>query len=224
MEFPLLHGVPRSVARAFAGPRLLLPPLAVLATWLLVVSGIDDSVRGFFLSRAPFVDPTLRGYEFALGMSWPLVPAFILLHRGVREGNRALLAGGCAIFQAVIVLFIITMSLKWLTGRPTPTSFEPARAFHGPHFENGKLLRVMWPSGHTTESFGAASAIVAYWRGERRLAAIAFALATCVAGDMLVSSFHWLSDIVAAILLATPIGWSVGTTLRAWAREKSAAG
>jgi membrane-associated phospholipid phosphatase len=211
MGFPLFHGIPGSLARAFAGPRLLLPPLALLATWLLVASGIDDSVRGFFLSRTPLVDPAFRGYEFALGVSWPLVPAFILLHRGVREKSRALLAGGCAIFQAVIVLFIMTMTLKWLTGRPTPTSFEPARAF-------------MWPSGHTTESFGAASAIVAYWRHDRRLAAISFLLATCVAGDMLVSSFHWLSDIVAAILLATPIGWTVGTTLRAWVQEAPAAG
>lgn len=215
-RFPLLHGVPGTIARAYTGKAGLAPILAVLATLALVASGVDDAVRDFFVASVPLGGTETRFAQLMISMTWPIFPALWLARRGVHEKDRELLAGGCAILQAVIVIGVLTTIVKIATGRPQPESVEPARAFYGLSLDNTRTMRVMWPSGHTTESFGAAGAIVGFWPGRRRLALVAYGFATLVGAIMVVSSFHWLSDVVAATFLAAPLGWSTGATLRRW--------
>ncbi len=214
--FPLFHGIPGTLARAFQGKLALAPILAVACTWALIASGADDAVRDGIVEHLGYGHTEVRFAELYVGILWPILPALLLVRRGYWTKDRERMAAGCAIGQAVLVGFVLTMALKFATGRPMPASAEPARAFYGLALENARQVRLMWPSGHTSESFVAASTIAAFWPERRRLRALVYAIASLVGLSMVLSTFHWLSDVVAAIFLATPIGWSTGTTFRRW--------
>ncbi len=222
MSLPLLHGLPGSLARAYSGKLVLAPVLAPLLTVGLIASGVDGAVRDFFLEHVPLGTSQLRFGELFLGMLWPIAASYALIRTGYHGGNREHIAAGCAVLQAILVAFALTTALKFATGRPQPESGAAASTFYGFSLENGPKVRVMWPSGHTTESVSAAAALAGFWPGRRRLHALVYGLAALVASVMVVASFHWLSDVVAGALLAAPIGWSTGATLGTWARAGQA--
>jgi membrane-associated phospholipid phosphatase len=219
LTFPILHGLPGSLARAYAGKLALAPILAPVLTVGLIASGVDETVRGFFLAHVPLGTSQLRFGELFFGMLWPIAASYALMRTGYYRKNREHIAAACAVLQAILVAFAMTMALKFATGRPQPESGAPAATFYGFSLENGPKVQVMWPSGHTTESVSAAAALAAFWPQRRKLAALVYGLAALVATVMVVASFHWVSDVVAGVLLAAPIGWSTGATLRKWVGE-----
>jgi membrane-associated phospholipid phosphatase len=208
-RIPLFHGVFASLGAAFTGWNALFPVLALLATAGLVASGIDASVRTFFLESFPPPDPSLRFAHLMAGMLWPLVPGLVLLRRGFHARDARLTAGGCAVLQTIIVVGLLTLVLKLLTGRPPPDANGPAGELHLLEltFARG---RFMWPSGHASESFSAAAALATFYRKKRWVAALVYPLATAVSVSMVAGSFHWVSDVVAGGLIAFPIGRAIG--------------
>lgn len=217
--FPLFFGVGRSLARALGGRALAFPALAVLATAALIASGADRAARDFFVARNPLDTTAARFACLQICALWPILFGLARLRRGLRFGDTEATASACAVLQSVIVVGALTALLKLATGRPRPEDTVHAAEFHFLAFDAGSL-RVMWPSGHTTESFGAAGAIVAFYRS-RRAAVAAYALAALVASAMLVGCFHWVSDVAAGALIAYPIGREIGRTFRAWADERA---
>jgi len=216
LGFPLFHGLPGTLLRAYSGKRALALLLAPLLTAALIALGVDQRVRDFFVRHVPLGGGWVRFSQLSVGMVWPIAFSYVLVRRGYYRRDRESLAAGFAILQAMLLVAALVFALKFATGRPQPESGEPSTRFYGFSLDNGRTVHVMWPSGHTAQSFGAAAALVAFWPERRRLGRIAYALAAIVSGTMLVSTFHWSSDIFAAMLLATPIGWSTGESFRRW--------
>lgn len=216
-RFPLAHGLPGSLSRAAAGPRPLFFAAAVALTAVFVASGLDGWARD-----RVWAIPSLVGFEgrmtyFYAGMGWPVVVGLALVRRGLRRGEPRDLGAGCALLQAIIVVGGITLFLKLATGRPPPHEGIDPRDFRWLAFDQ-KSLRVMWPSGHTSENVAAAAALHAF-HGRTRGVVLAWIAAALVVASMLVGGFHWLSDLAAGALVAYPFGRAIGTALRAWAGE-----
>jgi membrane-associated phospholipid phosphatase len=220
-RFPFLHALPRSLARALTLPGAPFHALSVLATFALVRSGVDDRARDVLWAANPFTDSMARFACLYLGMLWPIAAGLLLFRAGFTRSDKRLTAAGCGVLQTIIVVGALVFVLKLATGRPQPEAGGPASSFNLLAFEM-KRVWVMWPSGHTAETVSAAACLHAFF-GPRRGVALAWLGAAAIASLMLVGCFHWVSDVVAAALIAFPFGWSIGRAFRAWAGEPAPA-
>jgi membrane-associated phospholipid phosphatase len=131
--------------------------------------------------------------------NWPVVPLIavpIVIYELRRAPNRYLVAFLACVF---IGDKLVTNGIKEIVGRARPT-LNPIAESLGPSF----------PSGHssTAASFYAALALIlARRRGARvraLLAGSAGAIAVAVAASRVLLDVHWLSDVIAGLLL----GWA----------------
>ncbi len=198
-----------------------LAALAVLGTVLFIRTGIDERARAFFLEHVPLGTTTERFLHLQLGMLWPLVPALWTFRKGFYGRDRRRIAAACATLQAIIVTAVITMTIKMLTGRPLPHVPENAAdEFH--FFElatNRQFVRLMWPSGHTSEAFAAAAAMSVYYR-VRWITVATHLIAVLVGFEMLAFNFHWTSDVLAGACLGHGLGRIIGNEFHEWASRE----
>src|SRR5262249_40203170 len=86
LRFPILHGLPGSLRRAYSGKLALAPVLAPLLTVGLIATGVDDAVRGFFIERVPLGSSEVRFGELFLGALWPIAASYALIRTAHHGG------------------------------------------------------------------------------------------------------------------------------------------
>jgi membrane-associated phospholipid phosphatase len=172
--------------------------LAYLARGNATLASIDSSAARWGNNHATELSTRLLYWVTDLG-NWPIVPLVglpILLYEWRRAPSRYLLAFMFAVFAGDK---LITNGIKDLVDRARPT-LNPIAATLGPSF----------PSGHssTAASFYAALALILARRRRARVRALlagsAGAIAVAVAASRVLLDVHWLSDVVAGVML----GWA----------------
>jgi membrane-associated phospholipid phosphatase len=172
--------------------------LALLVRGNSTLASIDSSVAEWGNEHASHDSTRLLTWVTDLG-DWPIVPLIgiaILLYESRRAPSRYL-------FPFLILVYAgdkaVTNGIKYLVDRARPT-LNPIAETLGPSF----------PSGHssTAASFYAALALILARRRSARvralLAGAAVAIAVAVASSRVLLDVHWLSDVIAGVML----GWA----------------
>lgn len=211
---------------AFGGRRWVFPFFAAGLTAGLVLSGLDRRLQDWWQAA----DPLGHALPWALlvwGNFWTPVVALVVYLVGRYGGRDGLRVTGVASMQAVLSVFVVTHTLKVLTGRHGP--LDPLRPDHAPFpkvedagdfafdFWNHAMSdgRWFWPSGHTSSAMAFITALVICLPGVRWIAIAGYALVLFVGWAMIDGNFHWVSDVAAGLLLGGPIGWTVARAVRA---------
>jgi membrane-associated phospholipid phosphatase len=172
--------------------------LAYLVRGNDTLASIDSSAAEWGNDHATELSTRLLGWITDLG-DWPLVPLLaipLLAYEWRRAPSRYLV-------PFLLVVFVgdklVTNGIKDLVDRARPT-LNPIAETLGPSF----------PSGHsaTAASFYAALALILARRRSARvralLAGAAGAIAVAVASSRVLLDVHWLSDVIAGVML----GWA----------------
>jgi membrane-associated phospholipid phosphatase len=180
------------------GGGFLIGLLAVLIRGNATLKSIDSSAARWGDDHATELSTRVITWITDLG-DWPIVPLIaipILVYELRRRPNRFLLLFIVLVFAGDK---LVTNGIKDLIDRARPT-LNPLAETLGPSF----------PSGHssTAASFYAALALIlARGRSARvraLLAGAAGGIAVAVATSRVLLDFHWVSDVVAGLLL----GWA----------------
>ncbi|MDB4984729.1 MAG: phosphoesterase PA-phosphatase related protein [Patescibacteria group bacterium] len=188
--------------------------LAVAATYAIVMFGLDanyfmwaqtSSLYGFF---------SLAGF---LGFFIPFFIFLIFLVVGSVTKNKRTMMAAWMSAQAGILGFGLSSFVKIFTGRIQPPHgivSNVLQVSHGFRFgilEGGVFWG--WPSSHTATAFAISVAIAVYYKDKKWLGVIAilYALYIGIGASM---SFHWLSDVVAGLILGCVIGVAAGRNFR----------
>jgi undecaprenyl-diphosphatase len=172
--------------------------LAYLVRGNAALASLDSSVAQWGNDHATTLSTRLITWVTDLG-NWPVAPLIavpVLVHEWRRRPNRSLVAFMVLVFAGDK---LVTNAIKYLIDRSRPT-LNPIAHTLGPSF----------PSGHasTAASFYAALALIlARGRSARVrafLAGGAVAIAVAVAASRVLLDVHWLSDVVAGLML----GWA----------------
>jgi membrane-associated phospholipid phosphatase len=180
------------------GGGLVIGLLAILIRGNSALASLDSSIADWGDDHATAFSTRLLTWITDLG-NWPVVPLIgipILIYEWRRRPNLHLL-----LFVGVVFAGdkLVTTAIKDLVDRARPT-FNPVAHTLGPSF----------PSGHssTAAAFYAALAFVLARGRSRRvgalLAGVAGGLAVAVACSRVLLDVHWLSDVVAGLML----GWA----------------
>lgn len=111
----------------------------------------------------------------------------------------------------VLALAVSVVGLKRAVGRPGPLLSD-----------TGQVVIGYFPSGHTTSALVCAGTVVLLLlpRADPRRRTLPYAVSASVAGligtCMVLSSFHWLSDVVGAGALGTLLLWLVARVAGRW--------
>jgi membrane-associated phospholipid phosphatase len=204
----LLH-VLRDAADVFAPRRLPWHLLAIALTFACVVSGLDDWVA------ETFRDTALRRSAFVagrVGLWTPIVAPVAMLALGWARRDRRLVRSGGLLAEAEILAAAVCAAFKAVTGRPGPTQFHDLRDASGV-FRFGFLRGGVfwgWPSSHVMVAVAGAVALSLLYAERRSVKWPAFAYAAAMAVFVSIS-FHWFSDVVAAVIVGTVVGRVVGS-------------
>jgi undecaprenyl-diphosphatase len=180
------------------GGGLVIGLLALLVRGNSALASLDSSVADWGDDHATAFSTRLITWITDIG-SWPVVPLIgipILIYEWRRRPNLNLLLFVALVFAGDE---LVTTAIKDLVDRARPT-LNPLAHTLGPSF----------PSGHssTAASFYAALAFVLARGRSRRVGAllvgVAGGLAVAVACSRVLLDVHWLSDVVAGLML----GWA----------------
>ncbi|MFI5864921.1 phosphatase PAP2 family protein [Streptomyces sp. NPDC051546] len=175
--------------------------LFALTTWQVLVSGpllVPDAALSRALVRTVPDAVTQRLSDF--GNVPVAVPVLLLaVLYAARRGNRW---GAAAAALAMALVPALIVPLKEWTGRPGP--LEPWASGY-------------YPSGHTATSYvaytGAALLVRPYVRGRWPLP-VAAALTALTAAGLILRGYHWPLDVLASLLMCTPlllgVRWAAG--------------
>jgi undecaprenyl-diphosphatase len=127
------------------------------------------------------------------GWIWYVVGTILLAH-GAPQAASAVCASGAAALSGVLVFKI----LKKISHRKRPCQYEP-------HCWSKVLPpdQFSFPSGHTMSAFSIAMVLSYYYPS---LQAPLFFLAVSIAASRIVLGMHFLSDVLAGIVLGTALG------------------
>ena len=199
--------LPRNIIDCFRGRMIIWHILAILLTWILVVSGFD---RRYFLNTR---QPDLLSWMFPavpIGGLLPIVLPLVLLALGGLAGNSRICLLGWAIGQAELMAALIAAAYKAVTGRAHPSHGLEADLTH--IFRFGLLRGGVfwgWPSSHTTVAFAMAGTVFMLFPRDRWVGYLAFSYALYV-GLGVSLTIHWFSDFTAGAIIGTVIGIVVG--------------
>ena len=148
-----LATLPRNLIGCFKGRRIVWHIIAILLTFILVMSGFD---WGYFLATR---NPTLRSWMFpavGIGGLLPIALPLILLAFSIVTRNARATLAAWAVGQAELLGSFVSSAYKAVTGRAHPSHDVGADICHV--FRFGFLRAGVfwgWPSSHTTLAFTA---------------------------------------------------------------------
>jgi membrane-associated phospholipid phosphatase len=198
-----------NIARIFGWKRLFWHLLAILLTYISVVSGFDwwyyVSFHGapyqFFLFPAVIIGGFL-----------PILLPIVLYIIGKHEKKLILLNTAYAVAQSAILGSFVSSLYKAFTGRIQPpfhvvSLVDISRSFQFGFWEYGIFWG--WPSSHTTIAFAVGVTLYVLYPKNWKVRFIAIFTAFYI-GIGVSTSIHWFSDFVAGAILGTLIGYVVG--------------
>jgi membrane-associated phospholipid phosphatase len=199
--------VPRNLIGCFKGRRIVWHVIAILLTFILVMSGFDW--RYFLATR----NPVLRSWMWpavGIGGLLPLaLPLFLLAVGFIIENSRTKLTGW-AVGQAALLGSLISSAYKAVTGRVHPShgvGTDVSHVFHFGWLRGGVFWG--WPSSHATIAFAMAVTVFTLCPKQRWLGLVAI-LYACYVGIGVSLTIHWFSDFVAGAIIGSVIGAVVG--------------
>jgi hypothetical protein len=199
--------LPRNLIGCFRGRRIIWHVIAIVMTFILVMSGFDW--RYFLATR----NPALRSWMWpavVIGMVLPLALPLFLLIVGFIIGNARTTLAGWAVGQAALLGSLISSAYKAFTGRVHPAHNVGADISHV--FRFGFLRGGVfwgWPSSHTTIAFAMAVTVFTLCPKRRWLGFVALIYAFYI-GIGVSMTIHWYSDFVAGAIIGSVIGTVVG--------------
>jgi membrane-associated phospholipid phosphatase len=216
----------RGFLDSYAWPSLLWHASAVAITPPLAWR-IDGPVQRWFQREDPLGNDLGR-ITLVAGYFVPIVVPLGLYLGGLGAEHAELATAGAAAAQAVFVQGVVISTLKWLTDRAGPyhdgkpdrdrSGFGLLHNTNDPHdfdfnpFALNGALR--WPSGHAASHVALVSSLVAFYPQEPWLAVVGYAAVLTVSAGMIEGDAHWLSDVLAGLLMGHAIGWQIGTQFR----------
>ncbi|MFJ7267708.1 phosphatase PAP2 family protein [Streptomyces sp. NPDC099050] len=198
---PPVPGRPATLLSASSAVSALCVVLFALTTWQVLVSGpllVPDAALSRLLVRTVPDAVTQRLSD--LGNVPVAVPVLLLAALyAARRGNRR---GAAAAALAMALVPALIVPLKEWTGRPGP--LEPWASGY-------------YPSGHTATAYvayaGAALLVRPYTRGRWPLF-LAAALTALTATGLILRGYHWPLDVLASLLMCTPLLLGVRAVMR----------
>jgi membrane-associated phospholipid phosphatase len=203
--------VPRNLIGCFKGWMLVWHIIAILLTFILVMSGFDW--RYYLATR----NPALRLWVWpavGIGGLLPLALPLILFVIGIMARNTKAILTGWAVGQAALLGSLVSSAYKTVTGRVHPSHIVGADISHVFHF--GFLRGGVfwgWPSSHATIAFAMAVTVFTLCPKQRWLGLLAILYAFYV-GMGVSMTIHWFSDFVAGAIIGSVIGTVVGKSFR----------
>ena len=204
---PFLVTLPSNLIGCFKGWKLVWHLVAILFTFILVMSGFDW--RYFLATR----NTALRSWMFpavVIGGLLPLVLPLFLLTVGFIIENARMKLMGWAIAQAELLGALIVVACKAFTGRAHPAQIAGAdisRVFQFGFLRGGVFWG--WPSSHTAVAFAMAAAVCTLWPKQWWLGFMAVLYAFYI-GFGVSMTIHWYSDFVAGAIIGSVVGMVVG--------------
>jgi membrane-associated phospholipid phosphatase len=199
--------VPRNLMGCFTGRRIVWHVVAILLTFIIVMSGFDW--RWFLATRNPALRPWMWP-AVRLGGLLPLaLPLFLLVAGFIIQSSRTILTGW-AVGQAALLGSLISSTYKAFTGRvhpPHSVGEDISHVFHFGWMRGGVFWG--WPSSHTTIAFAMAVTVFTLYPKQRWLGWVAI-LYACYVGLGVSMTIHWFSDFVAGAIVGSVIGAVVG--------------
>jgi membrane-associated phospholipid phosphatase len=197
----------RNIIALFSGEKLLWQVVAIIFTFIAVLSGLDWK---YFLGTR-FVPSAWYLPGIIGGALIPILTPIIIGAIGVIKNSKKILYIALALGEAALSGSLITSGYKIFTGRIAPnladTIHNLSAAFNFGFFRNGIIWG--WPSSHTTIAFAMAVALIYLYPKNKVVAFFALLYALYV-GLAVSVSIHWFSDFIAGIIFGFIIGMTVG--------------
>ena len=199
--------LPRNLIGCFKGWMILWHIIAILLTFILVMSGLDW--RYYLATR----DPVFRSWMWPavhIGGLLPLTLSLALFVVGITARNARTISTGWAIGQAALLGSLVSSAYKAVTGRVHPAHIVGSDISH--IFQFGWLRGGVfwgWPSSHATIAFAMAVTVFTLCPKQRWLGFVAILYAFYV-GMGVSMTIHWFSDFVAGAIIGSVIGVVVG--------------
>lgn len=205
--------IPRVLLKIYSGKNILWQLLAVVLTFIFVISGFDwyyfTSVRNptlNVLSR-----PALIG-----GFLIPILLPLTLVLLSKLHKNKKDFILGWTLGQAAFLGWAISSFYKVFTGRIQPdlihAAIDSSRNFQFGFLRHGIFWG--WPSSHTTVAFAVAFAYITMLPSHIRLHKIVAFLCALYVGVSVSFAIHWFSEFVAGAIIGTLIGIAVGSEFK----------
>lgn len=203
----------RFVLKVFSWKMLLFHVLAVFATLLLVVSGLDWAYFVFVLNTVP---SSILSTADLLGFFVPIALLVTALFALVFSRKQLYRFYAQVSLYAIMLGFTLSTIIKAFTGRTSPPHFhhgeiqpliDNSHAFHF-GFMREQIIGG-WPSSHATIAFALAVSFALVLPPRLYIRAVLFGMALFI-GIGVTFGFHWLSEFVAGACLGTAIGLVVG--------------
>lgn len=204
------RGIWSNVLGVFARRNIFFHALAIGCTAALVLSGADW--RFFEITRSPSFTPLI----FLAGIGGFFVPVLLpvgLYIFGEWKANRRALVSAAAGAQAVIIALSVSSFYKVFTGRIQPEflasvpGVDISREFHFGFLQHGIFWG--WPSSHAAVACALATALFVFYKHRPAVLYPVLLYALVVVSGAAIG-FHWLSDVVAGMILGILVGFVVG--------------
>ncbi len=210
----IFYRLTKNVAECFSGKNLLWQFLAMILTFVLVISDFDGKYYEYFQNSA------ISKYLFPavfIGLLVPVVTPAIFLIWGLIKKSGKTLNTGYALIQAAALGWLMSAFYKTFTGRLGP----PEHIAQSGLAAAGGLSKVFnfgflrggvfwgWPSSHTTTAFAFALTLVMLYPKSKTIKFLALFYAVYV-GVGVSMSIHWFSDFAAGAFFGSIVGIVVG--------------
>ena len=207
MIMAFITGLPPGFVRVFAPRYLVWHVMAIVLTYLCVVSGFD----WYYFTQTRFDNlPALTIPAALVGFFLPILAPILLYYWGEWRESKKFMRVAVVLAQAQALGWIVSSSYKALTGRIQP-EFLPSQAledisrqFNFGFWENGICWG--WPSSHTTVAFAGAAALICFLYPKHKVLSVLVGLYALYIGLGVSVSVHWFSDFLAGAILGTLIG------------------
>jgi membrane-associated phospholipid phosphatase len=203
----------RNLKKTFSGVNIFWHLLAIVLTYILVVTGFDWAYYRAMLPYEPILLPAA-----IIGFFVPIVAPFIPLALSVMWKNKEFRNIAYAIFQADILALFVAACYKAVTGRAHPDPFLPGPLTDITHVFHFGFLKAGifwgWPSSHAAVAFALAATLWILLPKNKAVRATMAVYAIYIAIGVS-ATIHWFSDVVAGIIIGTLIGVIVARSYRA---------
>lgn len=208
----LFYNFFKNIANSFKGYNLLWQVIAIVLTFIIVVTGFDWQ----YFQATRFIPMVYWIPAAAMGGLLPIIIPLILLLVGFLIKKRQVLVTGWTLGQAALSGFLLSIFYKFFTGRLQPDLASGATTDISHYFRFGLFRGGVfwgWPSSHTTVAFAMAFALTSLYPKNKLVKVLVLIYAIYI-GLAVSISIHWFSEFIAGVIFGTIIGLSVGRAFR----------